>query len=98
MPGEHHHPIHPWGIPQLGPTEEELVRAKGDLFWDVEGGEEVHCSFVGVETVIGLFGAEGAMEGCDEGWRGEGGGLRGGLFDFQVRLAAQKPISMALRK
>jgi len=71
MPSEHHHSVYPGCVPQLRTTEQELVRPQGDLFRYVEGGEEVEGAFVGIEAIVGLFGAEGAMESCNEGWGGE---------------------------
>lgn len=73
----------------MSAAQEHLIWTEGDLSGDACVGEELQSSFISVQGIVGLFGTEGAVEGCDEGGRGEGCGRSGCLFYFEVGFAGR---------
>jgi hypothetical protein len=67
MSREHDQPIQPLRIPQLRPAQQDLIRSERDI---APSTTERKSSFVGVERVVGLFGAELTGE-VGEGLGGE---------------------------
>ena len=64
-----------------------MIWTKGDLTGDTCIGKELQSAFESVEGVVGLFGTEGTVQGCDERRCGKFGSRRRCLFDLEICFA-----------
>lgn len=68
-------------------AQEHLIWTEGDLARDTSVGKELESSFVSVEGIVGLFGSERTVQGCNETGRRQFCGRRGCLFNFEIGFA-----------
>ena len=87
MAGEDDDAVEPGCVPDLRASQEELVGSEGDLLGRARGRHKVDGTFVGVEGVVWVLGADRASQRGDMLWRSPRRGLWGGLLDLEIGLA-----------